>query len=98
MKSNLIVYFLFFNTICCLGQNNIFIEGSVSDTKKNPLFGATIVVTKPNSNVILAYTSTNFKGLYELEVKSSLDSIHIKTSYIGFKPQIKIIITILLNL
>lgn len=93
MKSNLIVYFLFFNIICCLGQNNIFIKGSVSDTKKNPLFGATIVVTKPNSNLILAYTSTNFKGFYELEIKSSLDSIQIKTSYIGFKPQLKIIAT-----
>lgn len=93
LKSNLIVLVFFLNAIYCFGQSSIIVEGLVEDTNKNPLFGATIVVTKPNSNAILAYTSTNFNGLYKLNIKTSLDSIQVKSSYIGFKTQLKTIAT-----
>lgn len=93
MKNDIIYFILLLNTLCFFGQNNIIVEGLVVDTNKNLLFGATIVATKPNSNAILAYTSTNFKGLYKLNIKTSLDSIDIKTSYIGFKTQVKTIAT-----
>jgi hypothetical protein len=66
--------------------------GFINDTAKNPLFGATIIAKKPNSNVILAYTTSNLQGFYKLELLNSLDSIVIKTSYIGFIPQINTIL------
>ncbi|UAM98245.1 hypothetical protein K8354_18545 [Polaribacter litorisediminis] len=92
MRSKIIYTILILNTFLCFGQGKVIVEGFISDTAKNPLFGGTIIAKKPNSNVILAYTMSNLQGLYKLELSNSLDSIVIKTSYIGFIPQLKTIL------
>ena len=66
MNNKFLLYLLFLNGLICFSQKKTFIEGIVNDINKNPMFGASVIAKKPNSNLILAYTSTNEKGFYKV--------------------------------
>lgn len=60
------------------------LKGTISNVKKRVLDNITIVIEDNNKN-ILAYSITNSKGFYTLKVKTSLDSLLLKVSSLGYK-------------
>ncbi|WP_445747731.1 hypothetical protein [Polaribacter sp.] len=79
-------------------QKSAIVSGYVKDTQNNPLNGASVIALKPNSDDILVYSSTNVEGFFSLNISTDSDSLVIKTSYLGYKHQIKNILNTSVNL
>lgn len=82
-----LLYFLVLVTSVNYGQT--IIKGTVSDINKEFLVNTTIIALDINDDTILSYTASNENGEFLLKIRKNVDSIKIKASYIGFKPQLK---------
>ncbi|MDB5004557.1 MAG: hypothetical protein JWQ34_2782 [Mucilaginibacter sp.] len=74
-------------SVVCLGQN---IQGTVVDSLGKPISLAGVNL-KNSGNIIIAYTTTNNKGIYKLELPTDADKTGLKleVSCIGFNKAIK---------
>ena len=67
------------------------ITGEILDQGNTILQGATIVTTKIKSDIVVSYAISDANGQYSLEINSTLDSLQIDISHIGYTTQSKII-------
>ncbi len=67
------------------------INGKIFDENNNPLQGSNIVVTKINEDIILSYDISDSNGYYSLIINSTLDSLQVEVSFIGYAKQSKIV-------
>lgn len=64
-----------------------FVRGVVRDADLNPLPYAGIVVSSMDGENVLAFASSNESGVYELHVKTDLDSVLLTARALGFLPE-----------
>lgn len=66
------------------------LKGIIEDSEKIPLIGASVVLLNPADSVLVAFGSTDEKGMFEIKnVKS--DSFRIQITYLGYGTLEKII-------
>ncbi|MCB4798055.1 TonB-dependent receptor [Neotamlana laminarinivorans] len=64
---------------------NIILEGIVTDTINSPLENTNILARPLSSNLNMAFTITNSKGYYKLNLHTN-EPYEITVSYLGFSP------------
>ncbi|CAM1351075.1 carboxypeptidase-like regulatory domain-containing protein [Tenacibaculum insulae] len=89
MKQILIVFF-----VCC-SFKNVFaqtkVNGSLSTEKRQPISGASITITKLNSDDILSYDISDNEGFFSIAVNTKNEKLQIIIRSMGFKTVNKII-------
>lgn len=73
-------------------------SGTITSKNSIPLLGATVKITYPESNSILAYTTSDENGYFSISKIFRNDSITLTVSYLGFKNWNKTISNISQNL
>lgn len=73
------------------GYSQSVVSGRVENDELKGLSGATIMISQDSTSSILAYGISNAAGNFKVEVNSTLDSLYLKISYIGFSPWIQTI-------
>jgi len=68
-------------------QSNITIKGIVTDTLDNPLIQATVLLLEKKDSTMVAYTRCELDGSFKFKEVDKGDYV-VKTTYIGFIPQI----------
>ncbi|MBK7787896.1 MAG: TonB-dependent receptor [Saprospiraceae bacterium] len=88
---NLIPCLLFFVSLSVSAQVKKYtVKGLIQDNEKTPLIGASVVLLNPVDSVLVAFGTSDEKGLFEIKnVKS--DSFKIQITYLGFGTLEKII-------
>ncbi|MAW94486.1 MULTISPECIES: carboxypeptidase-like regulatory domain-containing protein [unclassified Leeuwenhoekiella] len=76
----LVLIFVFFT-----GYSQKEISGQVFDKQNEKLSGATVLISKDSVSSILAYAISDVNGKFKLAVKTDLDSLLLKVSYLGFQ-------------
>lgn len=78
-------------SLAASGQVKKFtVKGSLQDTEKNPMIGASVVLLNPADSVLVAFGTTDENGLFEIRnVKP--DSLKIQITYLGYGTIEKII-------
>jgi hypothetical protein len=66
------------------GNAQCIISGKIFDENSENLGGATVIVSKDTTGTILAYGISNGKGDFKVNLKSEVDSLFLKISYIGY--------------
>ena len=82
---NVILILLF----CQVLSAQTVLSGLVMDIKSNPLSNIKVLVYKPDSRVIMAYTGTDDNGHYNLSIVAEADSLDVATSSLFFEKQTK---------
>ena len=73
------------------GFSQTVISGKVSNENDKGLSGATVMVSKDSTGIILAYGISSGEGNFKVKLNSELDSLFLKVSYIGYKSWSKVI-------
>ncbi len=79
-----IFFFLISIFIISAGYSQKEISGQVFGKEQESLSGATVMISKDSVSSILAYGISDGNGKFKIAVKSELDSLFLKVSYIGF--------------
>ena len=66
------------------GNAQTELQGTVSDKKGTPLEGIHILASKPGTTIILAFAVTDSKGYFQVKIKTSSDSLEIRTSSVNY--------------
>lgn len=72
-----------------LGFSQIEISGHVKNAGGQPLKGATIIVKAPQSDAIISYAVSAKDGKFALNVKSKVEILQLKVSFLGHSSLIK---------
>ncbi|WKB81835.1 hypothetical protein QYR09_02085 [Cellulophaga lytica] len=81
-RTNLLCFFVLCFSSLISGQTSIL--GTITSTDKEPLLGATISISKSPDEKILAYSTSNIKGKFNIKVSSALDSLFVSISHLGY--------------
>ncbi len=84
MKKSIQFFFLFFLFIVLSGKAQSVISGKVLDDNDQSLSGATIMISKDSTSSILAYGISDGSGNFNIQLKSNLETLFLKISYIGY--------------
>ena len=79
-KRQLICFFLFVPTFV-FSQHKI--EGYIVDDNNISIYGANVILKNPNNDEVIAFTTSNTKGLFELQTTTG--HFILKISYLGYK-------------
>ncbi len=88
MKQLLITFFFIF---FASGFSQTTVTGHLSTDKGEPISGASITITLPNSNDILNYDISDGKGFFSISVNTKSENLQLNIRSMGFKTVIKII-------
>jgi hypothetical protein len=72
-----------------VAQNNL--SGSITDTQKLPVQGASVRVYEPRTKQLLSFAISNPKGIYRISKPIEIDSVRLVVSMMGYKSQERII-------
>ena len=84
------IVFLFFTSFLTYSQTTI--NGKITNQNNIALQGATVVVTRIKEETILAYAISDSNGEYSLDITSLSDSLLVKTSFVGYSKQLKVVV------
>ncbi|CAM4290504.1 carboxypeptidase-like regulatory domain-containing protein [Gillisia limnaea] len=84
MKKSIQFFFLFFLFIVLSGKAQSVISGKVLDENDQSLSGATIMISKDSTSSILAYGISDSSGNFNIQLKTNLETLFLKISYIGY--------------
>jgi len=87
IKSYYIIILLFLTTQLAYSQSIEKVNGQVQNGKKEPIVGATVILSKARTNKLIKSTFTDADGKFEFE-KLIEDTYKITVSYIGFQQYI----------
>ncbi|RCR68013.1 outer membrane beta-barrel family protein [Larkinella punicea] len=84
------LFLLLLLTVCCQAafaqqSNRITIRGSITDTSKAVMPGATVMLLTPKDSALVNFGRTNDKGAFEFRNVKRAPYI-LKVSYVGFLP------------
>jgi hypothetical protein len=84
------LFLLLLLTVCCQAafaqqSNRISIRGSITDTSKAVMPGATVMLLTPKDSALVNFGRTNDKGVFEFRNVKRAPYI-LKVSYVGFLP------------
>ncbi|RRA98577.1 outer membrane beta-barrel family protein [Larkinella rosea] len=84
------IFLLLFLTVCCSAvfaqqSGRISIRGSITDTSKALMPGATVMLLTPKDSALVNFGRTNDKGAFEFRNVRRAPYI-LKVSYVGFLP------------
>ncbi len=79
----LLIQFLFL--FPCSGNAQTVLQGTVSDTTGNALEGIYILISEPGKSIVLAFSVSDKLGRFQVKLKSSSDSLEVKTNSINYK-------------
>ncbi len=86
MKSKLLFILSLLGSIICQGQ--LIVRGGVVDSLQKPLPFANVYAYEPGNKTIIAFTTTDNSGRFELEI-SSEKTITVEASLLGYAPEQK---------
>jgi len=84
IKSYYITILLFLTTQLIYSQTIEKVTGQVQNEKKEPIIGATVILSKAKTNKLIKSTFTDADGKFEFE-KLKEDTCKITVSYIGMQ-------------
>jgi predicted PP-loop superfamily ATPase len=84
IKSYYIIILLLLTTQLSYSQSIEKVNGQVQNEKKEPIVGATVILSKDRTNKLIKSTFTDAAGKFEFE-KIKQDTCKITVSYIGFQ-------------
>lgn len=87
IKSYYITILLFWATQLTYSQTIDKVIGQVQNEKKEPVIGATVILSKAKTNKIIKSTFTDVDGKFEFE-KLKEDTCKFTVSYIGMQPYV----------
>ena len=85
------VILLLFITLSCHLNAQIKIEGTITNKSKAPILGVNVILNGKNQNIILAYTSSDKNGRYQLTCESYADSLQITINSFEYEKIVRII-------
>lgn len=78
---------IFFSLLNYISAQNRMLEGVITDSLQNPIAFANVIAKPANPNLDLAFSLTNEKGNYQLQLFEN-ETYIIETRYLGYEPVI----------
>ncbi|MCM4160899.1 carboxypeptidase-like regulatory domain-containing protein [Antarcticibacterium flavum] len=82
-KGHFILLFIFF-LLASSAKAQSVLSGKVLDENSQGLSGATIMISKDSTSAILAYGISDGNGNFSIKLKTEIDLLFLKISYIGY--------------
>ena len=89
MREFLITGFMLILSCFCFSQSKI--NGSLKTEKGKPISGASIIVTKLNTDNVLNYDISDNEGFFSIPLNSNSEKLQLNIRSLGYKNVIKII-------
>jgi hypothetical protein len=86
MKNIIILFLLVAIPILGYAQQNVKVEGTVTDSLGNPLEMANVIAFKKGTKFLQSYSITDSKGHFKLSLEQE-QAYTLRTSYLGFDAQ-----------
>ncbi|SFW77453.1 Carboxypeptidase regulatory-like domain-containing protein [Sinomicrobium oceani] len=83
--------FLFYILFCITGSSQTIINGEITDQNGIFLSSANVTASEIENTTVLSYAITDNEGQYTLKINSTLDTLQIRVSYLGYAAEEKVV-------
>ncbi|MGY5847955.1 carboxypeptidase-like regulatory domain-containing protein [Salegentibacter sp. HM20] len=84
MNKSAVLLILFFLLLTSQAKSQSILSGKVLGENNQSLSGATIMISRDSTSSILAYGISDGNGNFSIKLKSDIESLFLKISYIGY--------------